>query len=172
MRPDRVIIGEVRGGEALDMVQAMVSGHKGSMSTTHASTAVETMARLETLSLMGDVELPLFALRTQIALALDIIVQVSRLSDGSRKIVQISEVLPLSEDDRYRLRDIFVFKPKGVGEGGVILGDLEPTGLLPSFTDEVKLAGLKFPKGMVDAARKRKEEKGKSRSGSSEAGKQ
>jgi len=173
MRPDRVIIGEVRGGEALDMVQAMVSGHKGSMSTTHASTSVETMARLETLALMGDVELPLFALRTQIALALDVIVQVSRLSDGSRKVVQISEVLALGDDDRYRLRDLFIFKPKGIDDDGAILGDLEATGLLPSFTDEVKLAGLKFPKGMVDAARKRKEERGKARSGATnEAGKQ
>jgi pilus assembly protein CpaF len=161
MRPDRVIIGEVRGGEALDMIQAMVSGHKGSMSTTHASTSIETMARLETLALMGDVELPLFALRTQIALALDVIVQVARLSDGSRKIVQISEVLPLSEDDRYRLRDLFLFKAEGTDEDGVILGALHPTGLLPTFTEQVKMAGLKFPKAMVDAARKLKKERQK-----------
>ncbi|MBJ94306.1 MAG: type II secretion system protein E [Rickettsiales bacterium] len=161
MRPDRVIIGEVRGGEALDMVQAMVSGHKGSMSTTHASTSTETLARLETLALMGDVELPLFALRTQIALALDVIVQVARLSDGSRRIVQISEVLPLSEDDRYKLRDIFVFKPGGKAEDGRILGDLLPTGLLPTFSDQVKMAGLKFPRAMVEAARKRRDERKK-----------
>jgi len=169
MRPDRVIIGEVRGGEALDMVQAMVSGHKGSMSTTHASTAQETLARLETLALMGDVELPLFALRTQIALALDIIVQISRMADGSRRIIQISEVLPLSSTDRYKLRDLFMFKPRGKDADGLILGDLEPTGLLPTFSEQVKIAGLKFPKPMIDAARKRKAERDKRRDSSEEA---
>ncbi len=169
MRPDRVIIGEVRGGEALDMVQAMVSGHKGSMSTTHASTAQETLARLETLALMGDVELPLYALRTQIALALDIIVQISRLSDGTRKIVQISEVLPLSSDDRYKLRDLFVFKAAGKDEQGGILGQLEPTGLLPTFADQVKMAALKFPKPMLDAARKLKAARDKKRDKNNEA---
>jgi pilus assembly protein CpaF len=169
MRPDRVIIGEVRGGEALDMVQAMVSGHKGSMSTTHASTAQETLARLETLALMGDIELPLFALRSQIALALDIIVQISRLADGSRRIIQISEVLPLTSDDRYKLRDLFLFKAGGKDADGRILGELEPTGLLPSFSEQVKIAGLKLPKPMVDAARKRKAERDKRRERPGEA---
>ena len=170
MRPDRVIIGEVRGGEALDMIQAMVSGHKGSMSTTHASTSAGTMARLETLALMGDVELPLFALRTQLALALDVIVQVSRFSDGSRKVVQISEVLSLSEDNHYRLRDLFLFRTKGIEQGGKILGDLEPTGLLPTFSEQVKMAGLKYPRSMVDAARKRKAERDKTRPSSGAEG--
>jgi len=169
MRPDRVIIGEVRGGEALDMIQAMVSGHKGSMSTTHASTAQETLARLETLALMGDVELPLFALRSQIALALDIIVQISRMGDGTRKIIQISEVLALTSDDRYKLRDLFLFDAKGKDAEGGILGDLKPTGLLPSFSDQVKLAGLKFPKPMIDAARKRKVERDKRKDKNMEA---
>jgi len=161
MRPDRVIIGEVRGGEALDMIQAMVSGHKGSMSTTHASTAQETLARLETLALMGDVELPLFALRSQIALALDIIVQISRMGDGTRKIIQISEVVGLGSDGDYKLRDLFMFDAKGRDADGGILGELKPTGLLPTFSDQVKLAGLKFPKPMIDAARKRKAERDK-----------
>ena len=156
MRPDRVIIGEVRGGEALDMIQAMVSGHKGSMSTTHASTPRETLARLETLSLMGDVDIPLYALRSQIALALEIIVQIARYNDGSRKITQISEVLDLDEKDKYQLRDLFKYEVSGRTEDGTIQGELKPTGLLPTFADQMKVLGLHFPKSMLDAARKRK----------------
>ncbi|MBN95444.1 MAG: type II secretion system protein E [Deltaproteobacteria bacterium] len=156
MRPDRVIIGEVRGGEALDMVQAMVSGHKGSMSTTHASTPRETLARLETLSLMGDVDIPLYALRSQISLALEIIVQIARYNDGSRKVTQISEVLDLDDNDKYQIRDLFKYEVTGRTEDGTILGDLNPTGLLPTFADQMKVLGLRFPKAMVDAAKTRK----------------
>jgi len=158
MRPDRVVIGEVRGGEALDMIQAMVSGHKGSMSTTHASTPRETLSRIETLCLMGDVELPLWALRSQISMALDVIVQVSRFHDGSRKLTHISEVLELN-DGQYQLRDLFVFKAEGRDENGKILGRLEPTGRLPTFAEQIKVAGLRFPKEMLDAARARRAER-------------
>lgn len=164
MRPDRVIIGEVRGGEALDMIQAMVSGHKGSMSTTHAATPRETLARLETLALMGDVELPLHALRNQLALALDIIVQISRFADGTRRITHISEVLDLDADGRYQIRDLFVFRATGKDPDGTIQGDLQPTGLLPTFSEELTVAGHSFPPSMIEAARKRKAERAKRRS--------
>ena len=163
MRPDRVIIGEVRGGEALDMIQAMVSGHRGSMSTTHSATPRETLARIETLSLMGDIELPLYALRSQLALALDLIVQIARFHDGSRRITHISEVLELDSDGRYQLRDLFLFQTTGKEADGTILGQLEPTGLLPTFSDQIKVAGLGFPKSMIDAARKRKADRAKRR---------
>jgi len=164
MRPDRIVIGEVRGGEALDMIQAMVSGHKGSMSTTHASTPRETLSRLETLCLMGDVELPLWALRSQIAMAVEIIVQQARFHDGSRKVTHITEVLELN-DGQYQTRDLFLFKGTGKDEDGKILGRLEPTGRLPSFAEQIKLAGLRFPKEMLDAARTRRAERERRRAG-------
>ena len=157
MRPDRVIIGEVRGGEALDMIQAMVSGHKGSMSTTHASTPRETLARLETLAMMGDVEMPLHALRNQLSLALDIVVQVARFHDGSRKITHISEVLDLDAEGRYQTRDLFVFRAEGKAADGSTLGSLNPTGLLPTFSEDLTRRGYTLPASMVEAARRRKE---------------
>ena len=157
MRPDRVIIGEVRGGEALDMIQAMVSGHKGSMSTTHASTPLETLARLETLAMMGDVEMPLHALRNQLSLALDIVVQVARFHDGSRKITHISQVLDLDAEGRYQTRDLFVFRAEGKADDGRILGRLLPTGLLPTFSEELTRSGYSLPPSMIEAARQRKE---------------
>ena len=163
MRPDRVLIGEVRGGEALDMIQAMVSGHKGSMSTTHAATPRETMARLETLAMMGDLDLPLHALRSQLAMALELVVQISRFQDGSRRITHVSEVLELDRDGRYQLRDLFVFKSSGIDAEGQTLGRLEPTGLLPTFSEQIKVAGLRFPKEMIDAARARKAERDRRR---------
>ncbi len=169
MRPDRVVIGEVRSGEALDMIQAMVSGHKGSMSTTHASTPMETLARLETLCLMGDVELPLWALRSQISMALDVIVQQARFHDGSRKVTHISEVLELN-DGQYQTRDLFTFKSEGKDADGKILGRLEPTGRLPTFAESIKLAGLRFPKEMLDSARARRAERDRRRAAKSEEG--
>ena len=156
MRPDRVIIGEVRGGEALDMIQAMVSGHKGSMSTVHSATPRETLARLETLAMMGDIDMPLHALRSQIGMALDLVVQIARFTDGSRRITHISEVLDLDDEGRYQLRDLFLFRAKGKDAEGAVLGRLEPTGLLPTFSEQIKVSGLPFPKEMIDAARVRK----------------
>ncbi len=159
MRPDRVIIGEVRGGECLDMIQAMVSGHKGSMSTCHAATPRETLARLETLAMMGEIDMPLHALRSQLAMALDLVVQIARFTDGSRRITHISEVLDLDADGRYQLRDLFAFKTEGKDAEGKVIGKLEPTGLLPTFAEQIKVAGLRFPKEMIDAARARKAER-------------
>jgi len=111
LRPDRIVIGEVRGGEALDMIQAMTSGHGGSMGTLHAETPLDALNRLETLALMSKVELPLHALRAQVASAIDVLVQMSRHVGGRRQVTQISEVLPLGDDGYYRIRDIFMTLP-------------------------------------------------------------
>ncbi len=118
LRPDRIIIGECRGGEALDIIQAMTSGHAGSMSTLHAHMAMDALNRLETLAMMSKIELPLHALRAQVASAIDVIVQMTRFPDGRREITQISEVLPLTDDGHYRLREMFVHEvgPDGAGQ--------------------------------------------------------
>ncbi len=111
LRPDRIIIGEVRGGEALDMIQAMTSGHGGSMGTLHANNPYDALNRLETMALMSKVDLPLHALRSQVSSALDVMVQASRHVGGTRRVVQISEVLPMTDDGRYALRDLFTLQP-------------------------------------------------------------
>lgn len=158
MRPDRVIIGEVRGGECIDMIQAMTSGHKGSMSTVHASSPRETLSRIETLALMGGLDIPLWALRSQISMALDVLVQVSRNTDGTRKVTAVCEVLGTDKDNEYQLRELFQWKGQGKDPNGKILGQLEPTGLLPTFAEHIKLSGLRFPRDMIEAARTRKAE--------------
>ncbi len=141
LRPDRIVIGEIRGGEALDVIQAMTSGHGGSMSTTHATYPTDTLHRLETMALMSEVELPHYALKTQIASAIEIIIQTSRFNDGSRKITHISEVLGLDENHNYMMEDIFQFKSSGNDQSGDIKGELEPTGYIPSFVKEVTNIG-------------------------------
>jgi pilus assembly protein CpaF len=138
LRPDRIIIGEVRGGEALDMIQAMTSGHAGSMSTLHANTASDALNRLETLAMMGKVELPLHALRSQIASAIDLLVMLTRLSDGRRKVTQIAEVLPLGDDGHYRLQDMFLYTPAR----GDTDEQLAYTQAKSSFADEPKVRNL------------------------------
>jgi pilus assembly protein CpaF len=136
MRPDRIIVGEVRGGEALDMIQSMISGHAGSLTTVHASTPRDALVRLETLSLMSEVEIPIYVARAQVASAIHLIVQLSRFSeDGSRRITRITEACGLG-DDNYILRDLFVMKMQGKEEGGRIIADLKPTGTLPTFAGE------------------------------------
>lgn len=140
MRPDRIVVGEVRGGEALDMLQAMNTGHDGSLTTVHANTPRDTIARLETLVLMAGMDLPLKVVRSQIASAVDLIVQQSRLKDGSRKIVNITEVQGL-EGDIVVLSDIFVFKEQ-IDLEGLVVGELGPTGLRPSFGPKLEMAGF------------------------------
>jgi len=143
LRPDRVIIGEVRGGEALDMIQAMTSGHAGSMSTLHANMAMDALNRLETLAMMSRIELPLHALRAQIASAIDLIVLLTRFNDGRRGLTQVAEVLPLGDDGRYRLRDMFRYR-LGEGEvGRAGRGGLAWTGERSSFADEPKVRVLR-----------------------------
>jgi len=142
MRPDRIIVGECRGGEALDMLQAMNTGHDGSLTTAHANTPVDLLARLETMVLMAGMELPLKAIRQQISSALNIVVQQDRFSDGSRKITRISEVLGLDQHDRYRVEDIFVFRRMGLGPDGKVLGEVELTGYIPTFIPELVARGV------------------------------
>jgi len=136
LRPDRIIIGEVRGGEALDMIQAMTSGHAGSMSTLHANMPMDALNRLETLAMMNPIELPLHALRSQIASAIDVIVQMTRFNDGRRKITQVSEVMPLGDNGHYQLRDIFAF---GHDDRGRVVDTLVWTGERSLFADEAKI---------------------------------
>ena len=141
LRPDRIIIGEIRGGEALDLLQAMNTGHGGSMTTIHANSPLDTLSRLETLSLFSGVELPLSVIRTQVSSAIHLIVQTSRFHDGTRKVSHISEVLPLGKDGDYRVADLFVFKQEGLNPEGKIVGSFNPTGKTPSFLKEFELGG-------------------------------
>jgi pilus assembly protein CpaF len=145
MRPDRIVVGECRGGEALDMLQAMNTGHDGSLTTTHANSPAEALARLETLCLMAGVELPSRAIREQIAASVQLIVQQSRLSDGSRKVVAIAEVCGLDQRGEFRLRKIYGFERDGTGPNGEVLGSFLATGYLPSFLDELIVRGLIGP---------------------------
>ena len=143
MRPDRIIVGEVRGGEALDMVQSMLSGHSGAMSTIHANTALDALIRLETLSLMSDVQLPVHVARTQVAAAIDLVVQISRFSeDGSRKITRITEAAGLDERGEYALKDLYVSRLRGKQADGQLAADLTATGQCPSFATEPYEQGL------------------------------
>jgi pilus assembly protein CpaF len=142
MRPDRIIIGECRGGEALDMIQAMTSGHSGSLSTCHANTPLDALNRLETMALMAGVEIPLFALRSQVASAIDLIVQISRFPDGARRLTHISEVLPLSENSRYQVQDVFLYDPAAARRKGIEAPQLEWTGARPTFRAQPFVSGL------------------------------
>jgi len=141
MRPDRIIVGEVRGGETFDMLQAMNTGHDGSMTTVHANTARDAIGRIEQMVSMMGMELPLSAIRAQIASGLHFIVQLSRLSDGNRRIISISEITGL-EGDVITLQDIFVFRKRGKSESGEILGEFIPTGIRPRCADELIAAGI------------------------------
>ncbi|WP_350343107.1 CpaF family protein [Proteinivorax tanatarense] len=141
MRPDRIIVGEVRSGEALDMLQAMNTGHDGSLATAHANSARDMIARLETMVMMSGMELPVRAIREQIASAIDIIVQQSRFRDGSRKIVAISEVTGM-EGDIVTLQDIFVYKQEGYDASGKIRGKFVPTGIRPYVVDSLRENGV------------------------------
>jgi pilus assembly protein CpaF len=143
MRPDRIIVGEVRGGEALDMLQAMNTGHDGSLTTCHSNSPRDTLARIETMCLMAGMELPLRAIRQQIASAIDLIVHQERMRDGTRKVVSITEVQGM-EGDMIVLSDIFTFEQTGI-ENGKIIGRLKPTGIRPKFMDRIEAAGIKLP---------------------------
>lgn len=144
MRPDRIVVGEVRSGEALDMLQAMNTGHDGSLTTGHANTPRDMLARLETMVLMAGMELPVRAIREQIASAVDIIVQQSRLKDGSRRITHITEVVGM-EGDIITLQDIFVFKQSYKDDKGKIVGEIVPTGIKPKFMEKFERAGMLLP---------------------------
>jgi len=143
MRPDRIIVGEVRGGEALDMLQAMNTGHDGSLTTLHANSPRDALSRLETLCLMAGVELPVGVIREQVASALDLIVQQSRLTDGTRKITSITEVSGM-EGQTIVMTDIFKFEKTGTTPDGKVIGELKPTGIRPFFTPRLEQSGFKL----------------------------
>lgn len=143
MRPDRIVVGECRGGEALDMLQAMNTGHDGSLTTLHANSPRDALSRLETLVLMAGMDLPLKVVRQQISSAVDLIIQQTRLKDGSRKVTAITEVAGM-EGDTVVLTDVFKFEQTGVSEGGKVLGELKATGIRPLFSPRLEAAGYKL----------------------------
>lgn len=143
MRPDRILVGEVRGGEALDMLQAMLSGHSGGLSTVHAAAPRDALVRLETLSLMSDVELPVYVARAQVASAVHLIVQITRFAqDGSRRVSRIAQVRGLSADQQYELTDLFTLEMTGKSTDGRLKSDLKPTANKPTFAREPYQFGL------------------------------
>jgi pilus assembly protein CpaF len=150
MRPERIILGEVRGGEALDMLQAMNTGHDGSLSTIHANSTRDSMARLGTMVLMAGLDLPERAIKEQISSAIHVVIQIARFADGSRKIVSISEITGM-EGDTIVMQDIFSFKRTGVAPDGRILGDFAPTGVRPKFLDQFKVSGIDAPGHLFEA---------------------
>ncbi len=141
MRPDRIIMGECRGGEAVDMLQAMNTGHDGSLTTIHSNSPRDCLSRLETMIAMASLDLPEKAMRQQVASAVNVVIQVSRLGDGSRKILQISEIVGM-EGDVITMQDIFVFERSGVGENDKVLGEFKATGIRPKFADRLKAYGI------------------------------
>jgi pilus assembly protein CpaF len=153
MRPDRIIVGEVRGPEALDMLQAMNTGHDGSISTVHANSTRDALSRLETMILMAGFALPNRAMREYVSSALDLLIHVARLSDGTRKIIRLTEVVGM-EGDLITLQDIFVFDQKGIGPQGEVLGHHRATGVRPRFADRLKAAGILLDPSIFDPARK------------------
>jgi pilus assembly protein CpaF len=143
MRPDRIIVGECRGGEALDMLQAMNTGHDGSLTTLHANAPRDALSRLETMCMMSGMDLPIKVIREQIASAIDLIIQQSRLKDGSRKVTAITEVAGM-EGDTIVLTDIFKFEQTGISADGNVIGELKPTGIRPLFSPRLEAGGFKL----------------------------
>jgi len=154
MRPDRIIVGEVRGDEALDMLQAMNTGHDGSLTTIHANSARDSLGRLETMVAMSNVNLPEVATRRQIASAIDVVVQVSRLSDGARKVVSISEITGV-EGDVISMQEIYGYKKTGLAENGTVLGEFVATGIRPRLAERLMASGVNLPASMFEASRVR-----------------
>jgi pilus assembly protein CpaF len=144
MRPDRIVLGEVRGEEAVDMLQAMNTGHDGSLTTIHANSARDALARLETMAAMSGLNLPEKAIRQQAASAINIVVQIARLSDGARKVVSISEITGM-EGDIVTIQEIFSFKKSGIGENGAVLGEFMPSGIRPRCSEQLVTSGVQLP---------------------------
>jgi pilus assembly protein CpaF len=157
MRPDRIVIGELRGGEALDLIQAMTSGHGGCLTTLHATYPRDVLTRLETMAMMADIEMPLAALRPQIASAIDIVVQGTRYRDGTRKITHISEIGGYDSDrGKYSITDLFLRHVTGTDSRGRIQSELVPTGNLPSTIEHIEASGLEIPVAVREAAWRKK----------------
>jgi len=149
MRPDRIIVGEVRSEEALDMLQAMNTGHDGSLPTVHANTPRDALGRLETMVAMANLNLPESAIRRQISSAIDVVVQVSRMSDGTRKLVSVAEITGM-EGEIVTMQDIFVFRKRGIRESGEVLGEFVATGIRPKFSERLLVAGIQLPISMFE----------------------
>jgi pilus assembly protein CpaF len=144
MRPDRIIVGEVRSAEALDMLQAMNTGHEGSLTTIHANTPRDAISRLETMILFAGTNLPNRAMREQISSALDVVIQVSRLTDGTRRVTSVTEVTGM-EGDVVSMQEIYRFRRRGISPEGKVIGSFEATGVCPTFMERLQLAGVELP---------------------------
>lgn len=151
MRPDRILVGEVRGEEALDMLQAMNTGHDGSLTTIHANTPRDALSRLETMVAMANLNLPESAIRRQISSAIDVVVQVSRSSDGTRKVVSVAEITGM-EGNIVTMQDIFMYRRRGIRENGEVLGDFVATGVRPKFAERLLVTGIHLPASLFEAA--------------------
>jgi pilus assembly protein CpaF len=154
MRPDRIIIGEVRGGEAFDMLNAMNTGHEGSLSTIHANSPRDGLARMENMVLMANLDLPQQAIREQISSALHLLIQIARFRDGTRRITHVTEVSGM-EGTVVTLQDIFRFHQQGIDEDGRIVGELRSTGIRPTFTERFDVAGVRLPDLMFQTVSER-----------------
>jgi len=148
MRPDRIIIGECRGIESLDMLQAMNTGHDGSMTTIHANSTQDVLTRIDSMILMSGVDLPIRSIREMIASAIDVIVHTTRLSDGTRKVVQVSEVTGMKDETHIALKDVFIFKQTGRDSQNKVLGSFQATGFIPTFLEDIKIRGISLPEGI------------------------
>jgi len=151
MRPDRIVIGEVRGEEALDMLQAMNTGHDGSLTTVHANTPRDALSRIETMAMMASLNLPEMAVRQQMAAAIHIVVKVARMSDGSRRVTHITEITGTS-DAIVSMQDIFLFEKRGIGPNGKVLGRFYATGIVPKFAEKLKAAGMPLTVSLLDVS--------------------
>ena len=149
MRPDRIIIGEVRGDEAFDMLQAMNTGHEGSMTTIHANTCRDALSRLESMVAMANLTLPDRAVRQQIASAIGIVLQLSRMSDGTRKVVTVAEITGMDESV-ISMQEVFIFRKKGIGADGKVLGTFEPTRIRPKFLERIRVSGVLLPQELFE----------------------
>jgi pilus assembly protein CpaF len=149
MRPDRIVVGEVRGEETLDMLQAMNTGHDGSLTTIHSNSPRDALARIETMVMMGDIRLPDKAIRAQIASAIHLIIQVARMNDGTRRITHITE-LTGSYSDSVSMNDLFLFEKKGLNSAGKVKGRFHSTGILPKFVEKLSAAGLSLPHNLLN----------------------
>jgi pilus assembly protein CpaF len=153
MRPDRIVVGEVRGEEALDMLQAMNTGHEGSLTTVHANTPRDALSRVETMVSMANLNIPDRAVRQQIASAIHAIVQIARLSDGTRKVVSVAEITGM-EGEIVSMQEIFVFERQGIGEDGSVKGQFRATGIRPKFSEKLAAAGYRLSATLFDSESK------------------
>jgi len=149
MRPDRIVVGEVRGEEALDMLQAMNTGHDGSLTTIHANNPRDAVARMETMALMANLNLPEKAVRRQIASAVAIVIQVARMSDGSRRVTHLTEITGM-EEDTVSMQDVFLFEKQGIGKDGRVIGTFTATGIRPKFAERLKSSGINVPASLFE----------------------